>query len=236
MVLGYGERVTARFAGSDSQSVLRRAAGGALASLVLVGSGLGSLAAIEGRAHACSCVTPKPLPLDAKRKADAVFEGRAYGQTIIGMTTRYSFDVDRYWKGDLPERIEIETRTQSAACGRTYELGRSYLIYARKDKGRWTDGLCSRTRPTVAAAQDLAMLGEGVVPNKAEPEIEPFTPEGDDPVEPPRIDAPPATPPAPAPSKRGCAIAGEHSSPLDAGALTLMIVAVAIGRPRRRAR
>lgn len=231
--MGYGERVTARFA------VLQRAARGALGSLVpllaplLVGAA--TIVALEGQAAACSCVTPKPLPLDAKRKADAVFEGRAYGQTIIGATTRYSFDVDRYWKGDLPERIEIETRTQSSACGRTYELGRSYVIYARKDKGRWTDGLCSRTRPTVAAAQDLSMLGEGVVPNKDEPEaIESFSPEGDEPLEPPRIDVPPATPPATAPSKRGCMVGrGTSPQPLTAALLTLVIVAA---RSRRGSR
>lgn len=231
MVLGYGERVTARFAATARAAVLELAAGGAVVALLAAAA----LVALEGDARACSCVTPKPLPLDAKRKADAVFEGRAYGQTILGSTTRYSFDVDRYWKGDLPERIEIETRTQSAACGRTYELGRSYVIYARKDKGRWTDGLCSRTRPTVAAAQDLSMLGEGVVPNQDEPDVvESFSPEGDEPLEPPRIDVPSATPPATAPSKRGCAIdRGTSPEPLTAALLTLLIVG---GRPRRRPR
>gem|GEM_PF-993765 len=226
--------MTARFAANARVSALRCAAGGALATLVAAAT------LVAGQdARACSCVTPKPLPLDAKRKADAVFEGRAYGQTIIGNTTRYSFDVDRYWKGDLPERIEIETRTQSAACGRTYELGRSYVIYARKNKGRWTDGLCSRTRPTVAAAQDLAMLGEGAVPNKAEPdEIESFSPEGDAPVEPPRIDVPigdpSGAPPAAAPSKRGCTTAGGPSSEhFGAGLLTLMLVCGAVRRRRR---
>ena len=235
MVLGYGERVTARFAATARASVLERAAGSALPSLVALVLGGATIVALEGDADACTCVTPKPLPLDAKRKADAVFEGRAYGQTIIGGTTRYSFDVDRYWKGDLPERIEIETRTQSAQCGRSYELGRSYVIYARKNKGRWTDGLCSRTRATVAAAQDLAMLGEGVVPNKDEPDaIESFSPEGDEPLEPPRIDVVPGTPPATAPSKRGCSIDGGTSpEPLTGALLTLLI---ASGRLRRRSR
>lgn len=180
------------------------------------------------RAEACSCVTPKPFPRDALRNADAVFEGRAYGHATAGLKARYSFDVDRFWKGELGQRVEIETHTHSAACGRGYELGRSYIIYARRSGTHWVDNMCSRTRPTVAAAEDLLVLGDGTRPGQGTVDFEPAAAIATPPLEPPRIvSGPQPIAPAPPSGKRGCTI----DSPGSAAAVALLL-GVALFRRR----
>lgn len=180
-------------------------------------------------ARACSCLPPKP-PLLAREGSDAVFEGRVYNVTTTGNRARYSFEVHRYWKGTPPERIEIETATTSAACGRSYDLGRPYMVYARRtDDGRYLDNACSRTRPLVQAAEDLEAFGAGTVPKRDDPD-EPPAADFEMPLEPPRIPSPPG-PPVTAPSKRGCAVEVTHG-PGDATGLALVVILIAVGRRR----
>ena len=161
-------------------------------------------------ARACSCPHPKPFPRDAMRAADAVFEGRVFSQLLIGQHARYGLQVDRYWKGELGERVEIDTQAHGAACGRHFEIGRSYLVYAVRDGLRLADNLCSRTRPSSSAASDLAALGPGQHPaGHAPPEPELADEPDQPPREPPRIEP---GPPAPVPSQRGCRV-GEGPVP-----------------------
>lgn len=180
-------------------------------------------------ARACSCLMPPP-PADALAEADAVFEARPYSRTNDDRRAHYGFEVDRVWKGDIGPRVEISTALNSAACGRTYRVGTQYVIYAsRNSKGEWTDGLCSRTRASDNAAEDLQVLGVGRGPGER-----PDAPQHEAdtlPTEPPRIDAPPVEPPPTTPGRRGCAVEKPH----DAGsAVALLLLGIVVAIARRR--
>lgn len=180
-------------------------------------------------ARACSCVVPPP-PEQALAEADAVFEARPFSMSNDDLRARYSFEVDRVWKGEVPSRVEISTALHSATCGRTYQIGTKYVVYARRSaNGELTDHLCTRTRASSSAAEDLQVLGAGEPPRDA---VTPPPTHGTaEPTEPPRIEPTPDEPPPHAPGRRGCSVEKPHtwSSPL---ALGLLGLAVAVGRRR----
>ena len=116
------------------------------------------------RARACSCLPPPPPPR-ALEHADAVFEGRMFAQAPAGnQQIRFEFEVRRVWKGEVPAKVAVLSHEHSATCGRRYESGVTYLVYARARDGVLHDGLCSRTRTLDKADEDLAALGEGHPP------------------------------------------------------------------------
>lgn len=178
-------------------------------------TGLGILASIwasiwlaPSAARACSCLPPPP-PDAASTNAAVVFEGRIDGVVREGMHNHFTFDVSRVFKGDLGAQVVIRTASSSAACGRGYEAGRAYLVYARRGaNGQLGDGLCSRTRDMERAAEDLAVLGPGRAPrDPSEVGADP-----DPGREPPRIHsstADPAVPPS-SPGPRGCTVENAH--------------------------
>ena len=185
--------------------------------------------ALPHEVQACSCLPP-PAPAVARDQAEAVFEGRVdivQTSDTTGMV-RYVLAVQRVFKGDLPASTTVVTRSTSAACGRSFVLGKRYLVYAhRTPEGDLGDSMCSRTRQIGTADEDLAVLGAGTTPPApAPPETESR--------EPPRIE-PPSAPPAldsPAPSTRGgCDLAGGPGP----GALAWLTLAPALLGRRRRA-
>jgi hypothetical protein len=188
-------------------------------------------------ARACSCMMPPP-PEQALADADAVFEARAFGMTSDDQRARYSFEVDRVWKGDVAPRVEVSTALHSAMCGRSYRIGTQYVIYARRGpSGELTDMLCSRTRVTSSAAEDLQVLGAGHEPQE---QVAPEPDPGPEPTEPPRIQpepvqpaadhTPPVEPPPGSPGSRGCAVEKPHTSSGAAVLAFLGFFAVAIRR------
>jgi hypothetical protein len=188
--------------------------------------GLGSPISLwPAQAQACSCVGA-PSPQEAADAATAVFEGK-----VLGMTEDkpegsyfpyhvYEFEVARHWKGQELERQKVRTMSNSAACGRSFTVGETYLVYARESEGQLSDNLCSRTRPIAEADEDIAFLGGAG--NEPEPPPAPAEPE------PPRIDD--AAPPAPEPSPRGCSVGDPVSL------WPLLLLAPAWRRSRRRER
>ena len=200
-----------------------RAAGLALACAIGVAL-LGARAA-----RACSCLPPAP-PGDAASRATAVFEGRTFGARREQNEQRFAFEVTRVWKGEVPPSVEVVTALHSAACGRSFELGVPYVVYANaRDDGTLADNLCSRSRMVVDAVEDLDALGAGrpplhdgvSVPGPAGPDIEP-----------PRIEPTASSQPAPAArGKRGCAI-GSTGADTFSG-LAIVIVALALRRRPR---
>jgi hypothetical protein len=163
--------------------------------------------ALPHEARACSCLPP-PAPTVARDQSDAVFEARVdavHNADSVGMAVRYDLAVLRVFKGEVGASASLVTNSSSAACGRTFVLGKRYLVYAhRGPEGDLRDSLCSRTRQIGTADEDLAALGVGTPPPA------PPTPETQS-REPPRIEsaaAPPALG-APAPTtRRGCDLGG----------------------------
>jgi hypothetical protein len=55
--------------------------------------------------------------------------------------------------------VSVDTGTGGGDCGYAFQEGETYLIYARGDKaGRYSTGICDRTRRISEAAEDLDYL------------------------------------------------------------------------------
>ncbi|MGH1347183.1 MAG: hypothetical protein ACRBN8_36815 [Nannocystales bacterium] len=180
-------------------------------------------------ARACSCLRPPP-PLAAAEKADVVFEGRAAAPTTESMRIRTPFEVLRTFKGDTGTYVDVLTMSSSAACGRSYVPGETYLVYAFQSNGSLADNLCSRTRRSSEAGVDFEVLGGGQAPTGL--------PEDDDAatnVEAPRIEPPATSPPPVQPERRGCA-ASVAGLPHTRGAVLMsVLLLLGVASHRRRA-
>jgi hypothetical protein len=193
---------------------------------------LAGLGAWARPARACSCLPPPP-PTIALEQSDFVFEGRAFSTRVVGQMAEFSFEVDRVWKGDVEAQLSLQTAQNSAACGRNYQIGQSYLIYARHgSEGAIFDGLCSRTRTIAAAGEDLEHLGPGRDVGPARRRQAPPPSASDVPREPPRIESPPPAVEPATPGRRGCRLEMPHTNEGALAGLWLGL-AVAVGRRRR---
>jgi hypothetical protein len=125
------------------------------------------------QAYACSCIPPAP-PLESMANSDAVFSGKVMRidsdeAPIINSAdpVKVVFNVSRVWKGPEEGAIALSTARESASCGYNFVVGEEYLVYATNSETGLTTGLCNRTMPLSSAGEDLAALGEGVVPAPA---------------------------------------------------------------------
>ncbi len=125
--------------------------------------------AAEG-ALACSCMPP-PAPPQALAKADAVFFGKAV--KVVGQAGPHgqgevtvSFEVERFWKGNVQKNLDLGTAAHGALCGYAFRQGENYLVYAYTDPlGGLRTTLCSRTRLEADADEDFNALGDGETPS-----------------------------------------------------------------------
>ena len=119
-----------------------------------------------GDAGACSCMPSGP-PCEAAWNVGAIFGGivrsievskeESFGSTRI-LETVVHFEVDRPLLNAAAGKIEIVT-TGLSTCAYRFTEGEKYLVYAwKREDGRWTTGICSRTRPIAEAAEDLEFL------------------------------------------------------------------------------
>lgn len=177
-------------------------------------------------ARACSCLPPAP-PGDAASRAAAVFEGRTFGARREQNELRFSFEVTRVWKGEVAPSVEVVTAIHSAACGRSFELGVPYVVYASaRDDGTLVDNLCSRSRMVADAVEDLDTLGVGRPPLQNGASLP--GPAGPD-VEPPRIEPAASSQPAPtSKGKRGCGIGSPDAD--GSWGLAMLVAVVALRR------
>lgn len=123
----------------------------------------------EARLKACSCVGPIPA-CQATWQAHAVFVAKVLAvvdeprpekpdPSVFRYYRRVALDVTEVFRGEVTKSSALYTGQGGGDCGYTFEVGESYLIYAhRPPTGELTTGICSRTRPTTAAADDLAYL------------------------------------------------------------------------------
>lgn len=118
------------------------------------------------QAVACSCAGSGP-PCAATWDADAVFAGRvrsieevnhdAWGAPYPSLLVR--FDAEHAFVNAGPGPVEVMTARWGPACGYSFKVGTSYLVYAGKAaSGRLVTGICSRTRPLDDAEEDLRYL------------------------------------------------------------------------------
>lgn len=214
----------------------------ALGTLVFVGA-----LTFARPADACSCMRPPDAPA-ARDASAAVFEGKVVGREEVEgdqmpKMVKYTFEVTRRWKGDAApgETVVIATADNSAACGREYEDGGTYLVYASTYEGELQDNLCSRTMSATQASEqgDFEALGPDLENGGTEvPPAEPEEPRVEPPAAPETTDGggdtPPPTDANEAAKSKGCAVAahaGERGVP--AG---LLVGAFGLGLWLRRRR
>ncbi len=174
------------------------------APTIVVAAGIGALQLLAAPrpARACSCISPPP-PLEAASNSTAVFEGRSFAITRDGNFVRYEFEVIRVWKGEIGTRVTVRSAASPAMCGRSFDTGVPYVVYAgQRLDGDLSDTLCSRTRKSTHASEDLELLGAAQTPHAS-----PAPPPSKAAMrEPPRIEPPPV--PTSTAGGRGCSIVG----------------------------
>lgn len=111
-------------------------------------------------ALACSCA-PAPGPQEALNQAAAVFTGTVVSiqpsENPLGYLV--TFRVERTWKGTQCREVTVFTGQGDFDCGYPFQSGQSYLVYADRSKGQLATNICSRTKPTAEAGEDLTALG-----------------------------------------------------------------------------
>ncbi|HKU43626.1 MAG TPA: hypothetical protein VJR89_35930 [Polyangiales bacterium] len=197
------------------------------------------------RGLACKCAPP-PSATEARDQASAVFEARVTqltpgsasdepgpsddnlrgGSGEVEVTLR----VTQAWKGVSTETVRVRTRSDSAACGFPFEVGRSYLVYANQsttpDTAVPLEVLrCGRSRPADEAEEDFAALGLGVVPVAAQ-----------DPANIPPAEQTPAQPKPLAPAAGGCAGCTAAPNARDGAPWALLGLALLVWATARKAR
>ena len=129
--------------------------------IVVLAAVLAALTALTsaGAAYACSCVAPPP-PKEALAASDAVFTATVLAIDTTQTNRQVRVRVESSWKGAKCGEMTIVTGLNDADCGYDFQVGTSYLIYADRNKGNLTTGICTRTTPTAQASEDLTALGQ----------------------------------------------------------------------------
>lgn len=117
---------------------------------------------------ACSCRRP-PAPKKALEQSVAVFSGKVTAIEKNGFSLNVTFSIERTWKGTAGKTIVVANPSSGAACGNSFKMGQSYLVYCYKvQKPKEGDplrtNLCTRTKSLKAAKADIKEIGPGKKP------------------------------------------------------------------------
>ena len=149
-------------------------------ALALAAGALLSLSTVPA-ALACSCAPPPDAATAASVSAIVAEATVVSGPLKIedGSAVEYNFDVLRTFKGEPGAQLTVTTAVHSAACGRSYTKGSTWLLYTRQgDDGVVRDNLCSRSRTSDRAEEDFAVLTSAVTSAPTEPDGEQAPEEG----------------------------------------------------------
>lgn len=91
-------------------------------------------------------------------------------QVVRVKVVRYTFEVERTWKGPRDGELVLTSYNVDTSCGREYAAGLTYLVYADQDRqssrGRdLSTYSCSRVRSETEVEEDLKLLGPGREPH-----------------------------------------------------------------------
>lgn len=138
-----------------------------LVALVLI-TALMWVAVPPERSFACSCA--EFTTLEAKDFADEVFRGTV---TDIkqpwmpnSMLARVTMQVDEVWKGKAEQVVLVYSSLFDASCGVAFEVGKTFLVFAKYSDGVLKTSMCSRTEEVSYAGQELRDLGPGLIESK----------------------------------------------------------------------
>jgi hypothetical protein len=74
---------------------------------------------------------------------------------------RTTFEVSQVWKG--PRNYRLVINQWSSKCGRSFEIGKEYLVYANGSASGLSAELCTRVLDLEDAKEDLSLIGEGFI-------------------------------------------------------------------------
>jgi hypothetical protein len=111
-------------------------------------------------AAACTCA-PIDLVRDLPR-ADGAIIGTVLERTDREATSTLLLRVEQVYKGDISNRIEIQTARGGAACGIEAPAGTRLGLLLERDGGVWRSSLCSQVEP--AAFLELADVEDNSFP------------------------------------------------------------------------
>ena len=97
-------------------------------------------------AAACTCA-PVNLERDLPR-ADGAVVGSVLERRVEGDRAVYLFRVEQVYKGDISNRVEVETAASGAACGLELGVGDRTGLLLQREGGAWTSSLCSQVDPS----------------------------------------------------------------------------------------
>jgi 5-hydroxyisourate hydrolase-like protein (transthyretin family) len=119
-------------------------------------------------AAACVCRFGGEPVCQEYSRTDIVFAGTVAGSAKITVNEgdyKYEqrlvrFEIAEMFRGEQMAKAEIITGWGGGDCGYNFTNGESYLVYAHinKENKRLYTSVCTRTRPTSQAAEDLAYI------------------------------------------------------------------------------
>jgi hypothetical protein len=106
--------------------------------------------ALAADAFACSCLRVnlvRDLP-----KADGAFIGTLLEREDREATSTLLFRVEQVYKGDIDNRVEVETARGGAACGVEVPVDERIGLLLTRDGQVWRSSLCSQVDPSAFLA------------------------------------------------------------------------------------
>jgi hypothetical protein len=116
--------------------------------------------ALAGDALACTCA-----PVDLVRdlpSADGAFVGTVLERRETEASVNLLFRVEQVYKGDIENRVEVETSRDGATCGLDLPVGERVGLLLDRDGALWRSSLCSRVEP--AAFLELTDVKDNAFP------------------------------------------------------------------------
>jgi hypothetical protein len=117
--------------------------------------------ALAGDALACTC-TPVDLARDLPR-ADGAFVGTVLERRETEASVLLSFRVEQVYRGDISNRVEVETQRDGATCGLEAPVGERLGLLLERDGSLWRTSLCSQVEP--AAFLELTDVEDNALPS-----------------------------------------------------------------------
>ena len=126
----------------------------------------------QENSFACSCAVAAPLPSlrkqvsGARKESKAVFSGKVVevNRNAQSQFITVKFKVENSWKGNITQEVSITTGLGSGDCGYSFEVGKSYLVYAYgSNENSLQTNICQRTGSLTDSSKDIKMLGKGTI-------------------------------------------------------------------------
>ena len=116
--------------------------------------------ALAGDALACTCA-PVDLARDLPR-TDGAFVGTVLERRATEASVSLLFRVEQVYKGDISNRVEVETSRDGSTCGLELAVGERVGLLLDRDGTLWRSSLCSQVEP--AAFLELTDVEDNALP------------------------------------------------------------------------